>query len=42
MFTRFVVALGIVVFQALLATRPEAYAQVQNGSVFNSQGPARL
>jgi hypothetical protein len=37
---RFLVALCIVVFYALLATRPEADAQVQNGSVFNSEGPA--
>jgi photosystem II stability/assembly factor-like uncharacterized protein len=43
---RFLVGLGVVVFQVLLATRPEADAQVQNGaavqngSIFNSEGPA--
>src|ERR1700746_2626798 len=46
MSTRFFVAFCIVVFQALLASWSEADAQiqngapVQNGSVFNSEGPA--
>src|SRR5258708_15903369 len=39
MSTRFLVALCIVVFHALLGSWPEAHAQVQNGSVFNSEGP---
>jgi len=37
---RFLAALWIVVFYAVFWTWPEADAQVQNGSVFNSQGPA--
>jgi autotransporter-associated beta strand protein len=40
MSTRFFIALCIVIFQALLVSRPEANAQVQNGSLFNSEGPA--
>ena len=46
--TRFLVALALVVFHALLGTCPEAGAQtqnnvpVQNGSVFNPEGPAPL
>jgi hypothetical protein len=46
--TRFLVALALIVFPALLGTCPEAGAQiqndvpVQNGSVFNPEGPAPL
>src|SRR5258708_25342339 len=39
MSTRFLVRVGMVFLHALLGSWPEAHAQVQNGSVFNSEGP---
>jgi hypothetical protein len=40
MLKRFLVGLCIVVFHALLGSwSPKANAQIQNGSVFNSEGP---
>ena len=40
MSTRSLIVVGLAVLQGLLGTWPQANAQVQNGAVFNSEGPA--